>query len=466
MSRDAPSFEECLTFLGVGLEAGRKGARRAYLKLLRTHKPEVDPEGFKRLRTAWEKVDAEIDWRIARQAREARREAGSVESAAKADSEEVQVEVTVVKPAVADHPDNSVGEGEEDGQADSELEEMAQLIAGAGARLIVRHQTVPDWAQSEAEAFAAEHDAASDVLDVRRLAAGFGASPHVGVAYAEELLDAGHPEMAAHLVQRQLELAQNHAELDLPHPYYLVQMALRLTEDRAITASQRVVAALDALLERTGAGARLGDEVAALWLLARELDQLAPVFPEEPRALIATAVRQARLTSARGPLEDYAQRDPAGAEVARALLFHRSPNLHHALSDSLRPRYGAPETEGNRRLQRWGWFALLVSSVVGVAFLATRLPDLKHPADTVLATMGAATFADTLPRAIEASYDADRMQKACSDARTQCRGLVEAVRQLDAGACDGAVREFVARQPGLKGYLAAALRGRYLHSCK
>ena len=44
--------------LGLAPGCDQRQARRAYLRLLRTHKPERDPEGFMRLRQAYEQVKA------------------------------------------------------------------------------------------------------------------------------------------------------------------------------------------------------------------------------------------------------------------------------------------------------------------------------------------------------------------------------------------------------------------------
>jgi len=45
---------EALELLGVQPGCDRKTARRAYLRGIKAHKPEQDPEGFQRVRAAWE----------------------------------------------------------------------------------------------------------------------------------------------------------------------------------------------------------------------------------------------------------------------------------------------------------------------------------------------------------------------------------------------------------------------------
>jgi hypothetical protein len=48
------TFEEALGELGVGRDASGEDVRRAYLHLLKKHKPETDPDGFQKLREAYE----------------------------------------------------------------------------------------------------------------------------------------------------------------------------------------------------------------------------------------------------------------------------------------------------------------------------------------------------------------------------------------------------------------------------
>ena len=50
----------------LGVEPGTepKKARRAYLKLLKVHKPETDPAGFQSIREAWETIQGAKDWEI------------------------------------------------------------------------------------------------------------------------------------------------------------------------------------------------------------------------------------------------------------------------------------------------------------------------------------------------------------------------------------------------------------------
>lgn len=59
------TFDDALQVLGIDGTASRKAARRAYLKLVKVHKPDRDPEGFQRVRAAFELIDQQIEWRQA-----------------------------------------------------------------------------------------------------------------------------------------------------------------------------------------------------------------------------------------------------------------------------------------------------------------------------------------------------------------------------------------------------------------
>lgn len=50
------TYEEACQILGVDAGAPEKDVRRAYAKLVKKHKPELDPEGFRRVRDAYEVV--------------------------------------------------------------------------------------------------------------------------------------------------------------------------------------------------------------------------------------------------------------------------------------------------------------------------------------------------------------------------------------------------------------------------
>jgi hypothetical protein len=59
-----------LAVLGVAPDADDSVIRRAYLRLVRDHSPERDPEGFRRVRAAYEAVRSQQD-RVARRLLEA-----------------------------------------------------------------------------------------------------------------------------------------------------------------------------------------------------------------------------------------------------------------------------------------------------------------------------------------------------------------------------------------------------------
>lgn len=61
------TFEEALQLLGIAVSDDAAALRPAYLRLLKVHRPERDPEGFKRLRQALELVQGQV-WRLGHKA--------------------------------------------------------------------------------------------------------------------------------------------------------------------------------------------------------------------------------------------------------------------------------------------------------------------------------------------------------------------------------------------------------------
>src|SRR4051812_8070623 len=55
------TFDEALSELGLTTSTDAATARRAYLKLIKTRKPESDPVGFQRAREAFERITAQLE---------------------------------------------------------------------------------------------------------------------------------------------------------------------------------------------------------------------------------------------------------------------------------------------------------------------------------------------------------------------------------------------------------------------
>ncbi len=440
VSQDVLTFEAALEVLQVRASVARADARRAYLQLLRQYKPELDPDGFKRLRAAWERVDAELDLRAALRLDDRR----GVEADADASTQ----------------PGSEPGHGGAGG-AGGDAPAVDDEAGERPAEPPLDRHTVPEWAREVAASFAAEH---GGELDLSRLGAAFGASPQVGVVYAEELLGVRRYDLAAAVICRQLRMAEGSAEIDAPHPYRVVHLALRLTEHGAIAPAHRVVSALESYLSRTGGGARLSDELAGQWALTLELDRLDDEFPVAARAIIASAVRACDLPSAYGPLTEFTAREPAQAEAARACL-RSSRHLRGVLSDALRPVYAARRGARGRRLERWGWFALMVACFAAVAFMVTDAEEAAT--ERSLGRFQARQHTDDLVVVTHAVGSADQLQTLCLRRRIGCVAATRLARELDAGRCsDQALAALPDGRLGIEGQLAAALRARYGRVCK
>lgn len=76
------SLSAAFEVLGLPPGTDRKSARRAYLRLLKKHKPERDPEGFQRIREAYERIAQAGDWELAHVAEREQSESDSSSEAA------------------------------------------------------------------------------------------------------------------------------------------------------------------------------------------------------------------------------------------------------------------------------------------------------------------------------------------------------------------------------------------------
>ncbi len=53
---------EAAALLGVDVEVDHRVLRRAYRHAARNHPPDRDPEGFARIRAAYERLEGSLDW--------------------------------------------------------------------------------------------------------------------------------------------------------------------------------------------------------------------------------------------------------------------------------------------------------------------------------------------------------------------------------------------------------------------
>jgi len=334
------TLDEALSELGVDRAAGADGARRAYLRLLKTRKPETDPDGFMRLREAYELVKSDLAfWE-------------SFHAAAASDLRPW----APPEPRRAEPPPKQEPKG-----AAIPVPEVAPVDPPPPAPPI--EPPPPDEATAEdaapeenaPEEDAPEEDAPDAALD--------------DVAIDEWTLDAliranKHIEAAAGMTALFRAAA---ARLDGPTPP--VAKALRLL--LALHAKNAIAEALDlknsfaAWLAASGQEARLlRGESAVRWTLVRELDALPSSLPASVRAAIAESALDGDLTNARPALTSFRVLSRSAALSAGGLLRRKAPTIAAAVADTLDPpapqvpSYSPPGTQ--QRSKAGAWMILVV----------------------------------------------------------------------------------------------------------
>lgn len=283
------TLDEALAELGIDHDAGSDGARRAYLRLLKTRKPETDPEGFMRLRTAYELVKSDLPFFEAFRAREP--------AEPKAAIEPVEVAVEPIEVAKIEVEPVKV-----------EVEPLEVEVPAADPVI------VPPSEDADAPVHRGD------------------------IALMEALLARSAYQKAA--TQALLILAGATNRLDQPDPPVLSCLRLMLGLHRVAepTKAREVSAAFTTWLAATGQeSTRIRGHAAVLWTLVRELDGMKKGLPDGVRTAIAHAALAGDLAEAKPDLARFRGKQPVAAEAAGGILRRKAPVIAAALADALDP---------------------------------------------------------------------------------------------------------------------------------
>lgn len=366
------TLDEALAELGIDRDADSDGARRAYLRLLKTRKPETDPEGFMRLRAAYELVKSNVAFL---EAFRPRRPAASEPIAATIEPSAEGIEAPVEGIEAPVEGIEAPAEGIE-----ASAEGAAPSAEGAAP-------------SAEGDAPSAEGDAPSGDR-IEAPAAGIhlpwaAETPlaedeeapvaHGNIAVMQALLARGDYPKAA--VEARLILAAAKDRLDRPDPPVLSLLRLMLELHRVAepATAREVSAAFAAWLAATGQESKLiRGHAAVLWTLVRELDGLKKRLPDSVRTLIARAALDGDLGLAKPALESFRRQVPSIASAAGALMRRKAPVIAAAVADTLDPPVSVeppfartarmPPT--NSSSGRGIWFILMVIMAVVRILLA------------------------------------------------------------------------------------------------
>jgi hypothetical protein len=365
------TLDEAFAELGIDNDAGSDGARRAYLRLLKTRKPETDPEGFMRLRTAYELVKSNLAFFEGFRPREpaaSERAAATIEPS----TEGIEAPAEGVEPSAAGADASAEGrEASADGASPSAegTEPSADGVDPSADDIEAPAEGIHlPWAAESPEG-EDEHEDEHEKAPVE----------HGNVAVMEGLVARGAYDKAA--VEALSILAAAKDRLDRPEPPALVLLRLMLGLHRVgePAKAREVSAAFAAWLAATGQeSTRIRGHAAVLWTLVRELDGLKKGFPASVRTLIAQAALDGDLGLAAPDLERFRRQQPLAAATAGALLRRKAPVIAAALADALDPPVAvdppfartARTPPSNSSSGRGIWFILMVIMAVVRILLA------------------------------------------------------------------------------------------------
>lgn len=346
---------EAFEILGLSRDSSADQIRRAYLKLLRKHKPEADPEGFKRLREAYETAREEpsAETRVEVEIERSPRTEGTAGPERPTRFLQEMLELREVESRFARVPDDAPDAAEQrieiarrGVEAHPENTQLRRLLAGLQAQA----------GEPEAAAETLRQAHADGLPDMRSaLVIGFPAqaseeeweawtgeaSPLLLLRAVESCVLDGQDERARQI----FELAQKKHGASLEEEPLAPRLLRILIAAQGRELRELASEAEEWLQTAIGSGALDADtrsELGPLWVIARELASLHPTFPSKLRRAIARALLDGQLTEAGDAMHEFALDQP-GEAVHAAAMLESTPVLfhfyHHLLSGPLSTTY-------------------------------------------------------------------------------------------------------------------------------
>ena len=334
---------EACRVLGVEPDIAPKHLRRAYLRKVKGCKPDQDPEGFARLREAYELL-----------VRNARFFTGGDWMRVDLDPAQGEDDGPWEQPPVP-----RAGE-----TADQEPSSEPVLLPDPVDQDLIR-VVLARWGERLEPA---QHAILAQPP-----------SPGRYLAVAQRLRRVGEPVAAALLLERALALDPSGPVLEPLVVDEALELLLDLQRALALEEGARLLAALQAALVRSGSElAWMKDARAVRWAMVRDLAALPDGFPGALRAALAWGVQAEDFTAAGREFLRLQRASADGAAEARALLEARAPQL----SLLLRPIYEALDRRLTQRVSPsraaprpseesdipWGrvvWMVMLVALALG-----------------------------------------------------------------------------------------------------
>ncbi len=402
------TLDEAIAELRIDWGTSPDQARRAYLRLLKERKPEVDPDGFQRLREAYELLRSALGWR---------------QGAGRRVSEPLFVAIPVRAPE------------SEPARQDTERQTTAleptgpQTTAGRPTELRdeqpVLHETAADPPPVVVP------PAAIPVLPKP------ASPPDPDIARLNEvgrLLFTKHRQRAASLLAEHYEAAVARPGIAVPPPAETLDLLLRAHEKGWLPVAARLERAFALWLDAVGAEVRVLGVKAPQWAIARELGALPSELSPEVRSVMARAARTGELDQAMISLRQIGARDRSEAKKNAKILGRDKRPFSTKIAGALAPpRWKNPLTGQWRR-------SMIVLSFVLSALL--RVIHCDKEVDSPVATVPAVHLSTVTPAALQAAAQSAGALARLADNNEE--GLVgdraRALRaRLQAGDCSEAL---------------------------
>jgi hypothetical protein len=377
------TLDDALNELGIDHEIDADGARRAYLRLLKKRKPEVDRDGFMRLREAYELAKPYFEqiemFRAIEKAASA--EPSGVDGA----TELVRIEISpgvwvqfsrlqFSRPAET-QPAELVAQDKLAAAEDKPpVMEDAAAVENVVAASESRNEQVPPVDEPPFEADVEPSANAPAELEVEPAAK----EPDVESSEPsiDELIAEGKFKKAARRMRDQYRSAvqQGTIGVAVTAPYHAVLLLMRLHEKNRVDEARALEKDFADWLSSTGASVRImAGPVGVMWMMARELSAVSKQFPPELREGISKAIIAGKLDDVQRRAGWFQLSDPARARNAALDLHAHAPTLSGLLGETLAPSE-ARTASGPSEVRRGGWavvIALVMLTSVFRVFLSS-----------------------------------------------------------------------------------------------
>lgn len=316
------TFEEALQELEIGPESDPDEIRRAYLRKLKTRKPEVDPEGFRRLRGAYDLLNGSgVRFTVPHTPAppppvvvSPDPPLSTVSISPLADIQRRLGEIT--------HPDERLALLRRAVRENPREERPRWWLVRELEREWLKPELIDLLRRFDQEGFpgffehlASHHPDELDAQDIARLEA-LG-DPESLACAAEGWYFRGAPDLALQDLLRAMDRSDAAGNSHSPPPDRILVLIARLQAQGSLSEAETLLARFR---ERLRGAAReldlLDDQAAALWQLVQEIALLSPRFPPSLREAIAQAVAESSFEQAIPMLRWLIQGDPMAARQA------------------------------------------------------------------------------------------------------------------------------------------------------